>query len=47
MSDRLHHEADDRIATRQRLKREKEAAELTRLQVIYRRALCPFYPQCS
>ena len=32
VADRLYHEADGRLANRQRLKREKEAAELTRLQ---------------
>ncbi len=32
VTDRLYHEADGRLANRQRLKREKEAAELTRLQ---------------
>lgn len=32
VTDRLYHEADGRIANRQRQKREKEAAELTRLQ---------------
>jgi hypothetical protein len=32
VTERLYHEADGRLANRQRLKREKEAAELTRLQ---------------
>eukprot|EP01047_Picozoa_sp_COSAG01_P073225 COSAG01_NODE_11876_length_1843_cov_1.327408_1_plen_438_part_00 len=33
-ADRLHHEADDRLATRQRLRRELETQELRRLQFV-------------
>jgi hypothetical protein len=35
-ADRLHHEADSRLATRQRLRRELELQELRRLQFVPR-----------